>query len=306
MSAISTRFGRAPHLATDTVLRAGPTGSATAQAAPSPAQRALILVLAVVVALVLAVSAASPASAAGKGGKGGGGGGSNTAVTYSALGDSYAAGQGAGSYLNTSCYVSSKGYPALIDADRKITLNAEPACSGDSSLDVVGRQAPLVPATTTRVTLTVGGNDVGFENVMQNCFVLISASSCSTAIAVGDAMVADGTITGRITAAVNAIRAKAPNARVIVTGYPRLFAPTVTRAYAQQVNVSTTALNSAIRTGADSAGAVYVDVEAAFAGHGIGSSSPWINDWNWLSFSAGFHPNASGYAAYAAQVKTVW
>lgn len=306
MSARFPRYGRTARLATDPVLHADPSGSAAASAALPPARRALVLIVSLVAAALLAVGAAAPASAAGKGGNGRGGGKPASSVTYSALGDSYAAGQGAGSYLNTTCYVSSKGYPALIDASRTITLNAEPACSGDSSLDVVSRQVALVPATTTRVTLTVGGNDLGFSTVMQDCFVLVSPTACDADLATANAMISGGTITSRIAAAVGAIRTRAPGAKVIVTGYPRLFAPTVTRAYAQQVNTSTTALNAAIRTGATAAGAVYVDVEAVFADHGIGSASPWINDWSWFNISAGFHPNASGYVAYQGRIALVW
>lgn len=304
MSARSTRDGRALRYATDHALRTIRPRIDTASTAPSPARRALRLLAVFAVALGL-VAGAAPAYAA-PGGNGGGGGKPGTNVTYAALGDSFAAGQGAGSYLNTTCYVSSKGYPALIDADRKIDMVARPACSGSSTVEVVSQQIPQVPATTTRVTLTAGGNDVGFGTVMQNCFIIVNATACTQAIAAGDAMVQDGTVAGRIAATVNAIRAKAPNAKIIVTGYPRLFEPTVTRPYAQQVNTSTTALNAAIRAGAQSAGAVFVDVEGAFAGHGIGSSSPWINDWSWFNTSAGFHPNASGYVAYSGQIKLAW
>lgn len=306
MSARSSRFGRALTHATDPVLRTASPETAAASTAPSPARRVLTIITTLLLTAGLALGAAAPASA-GNSGKGPGGGGKpSTSVTYAALGDSYAAGQGAGSYLNTTCYVSSKGYPALIDADRKITLVARPACSGSSTAEVMSQQIPQVPTDTARVTLTVSGNDVGFGNVMQNCFVLVSASACTAAIAGGDAMVADGTVASRVAATVDAIQARAPGAKVIVTGYPRLFEPTVTRAYAQQINNSTVALNVAIRAGVQSAGGVFVDVEGAFAGHGIGSSSPWINDWSWLNTSAGFHPNASGYSAYLAQIKLVW
>lgn len=305
MSAIFTRHGRALRHATDTVLRAEPPRSATAQAAPSSAQRAVLLLLAMLSALTVAVGMASPASAAGNG-KGGGGGKPNASTSYAALGDSFAAGQGAGSYLDTTCYVSSKGYPALIDADRKITLTARPACSGASTAEVVSSQVGQIATTTTRVTLTAGGNDIGFGDIVQDCFVFVSTAECTAAIDAGNALVASGEITARITATVAAIRARAPQATVIVTGYPRLFEPTVTRPFAQDVNIGTTGLNAAIRAGAVAAGARFVDVETAFAGHGIGSATPWINDWSWLNFSAGFHPNASGYASYAAQVKLAW
>lgn len=292
MSANSTRSGRALRHATDPAF--------------SPAHRVLLLLSAMLAAVVLTLGVASPASAAGNGKGGGGGGKPSTSTTYAALGDSYAAGQGAGSYLNTTCYVSSKGYPALIDADRRITLTARPACSGASTAEVIGSQVGQIATTTTRVTLTAGGNDVGFGTVVEDCFVLVSETDCQAAIAAGNALVASGEITARITATVNAIRARAPQAVVIVTGYPRLFEPTVTRAHAQEVNAGTTALNAAIRDGAVAAGARFVDVEAAFAGHSIGSSSPWINDWSWLNISAGFHPNASGYVAYANQITPAW
>lgn len=305
MSAIPTRNGRAIRHATGHVLRPNPSGFTTASAAPSPAHRALLLLLSMLAALTLALGVASPASAGN--GKGGGGGGKpSTSTSYAALGDSFAAGQGAGSYLNTTCYVSSKGYPALIDADRKITLTARPACSGSSTAEVTASQVGQVATNTTRVTLTAGGNDVGFADVVQNCFVVVRASACTAAIDAGNALVDSGEITARITATVAAIKARAPQATVIVTGYPRLFEPTVTRAYAQQVNEGTSRLNAAIRAGAVAAGAKFVDVETVFAGHGIGSSSPWINDWSWLNVSAGFHPNASGYVAYANQIKLAW
>ncbi|MEV7619099.1 SGNH/GDSL hydrolase family protein [Microbacterium sp. NPDC089321] len=292
MSAIFTRNDRALRHATDPAL--------------SPARRVLLLLSAMLAAVILAMGVASPASAAGNGKGGGGGGKPSASTSYAALGDSYAAGQGAGSYLNTTCYVSSKGYPALIDADRKITLTARPACSGASTSEVIGSQVGQIATTTTRVTLTAGGNDVGFGAVVEDCFVLVSQTDCQAAIDAGNALVASGELAARITATVAAIKARAPQAVVIVTGYPRLFEPTVTRAHAQDVNAGTTALNAAIRDGAVAAGARFVDVETAFAGHGIGSSSPWINDWSWLNVSAGFHPNASGYVAYANQVKLAW
>lgn len=292
MSAISTRNDRALSHATDPAL--------------PPARRVLLLLSAMVAAVLLAMGVAAPASAAGNGKGGGGGGKPSASTSYAALGDSYAAGQGAGSYLNTTCYVSSKGYPALIDADRKITLTARPACSGASTSEVIGSQVGQIATTTTRVTLTAGGNDVGFGTVVEDCFVFVSETDCQAAIDAGNALVASGELAARITATVAAIRARAPQAVVIVTGYPRLFEPSVTRAHAQDVNAGTTALNAAIRDGAVAAGARFVDVETAFAGHSIGSSSPWINDWSWLNVSAGFHPNASGYVAYANQVKLAW
>ena len=121
---------------------------------------------------------------------------------------------------------------------------------------------------------------------MQNCFVLVS-SSCLGHIQNGEKMVTDGVVAQRITSTVAAIRAKAaPGAKIIVTGYPLLFnLPNAKYStWAGRVNGDTVALNDAIQAAAVASGAVFVDVETAFAGHGIGSSSPWINDFNRLPF----------------------
>lgn len=270
-------------------------------------RRRVALIAAVVTAVVALGSIASPALAAttGKGKPGGGGngnGGGTAQLAYAAVGDSYAAGLGAGSYLETTCYTSSKGYPALLDADANLALAARPACRGATTADVISKQVPALPANAVRVTLTVGGNDVGFANVMQNCFVLVN-SSCESHIVAGETIVQSGALAQNVRNTIAAIIAKAPGARVAVTGYPLLFAPTSRYQWAARVNTGTAALNDAIEAAAVQSGAVYVDVESPFAGHGIGSSSPWINDWSWLRSNDSFHANAAGYQAYAAALR---
>ena len=271
----------------------------------APSRSRFALAAALLAALIALGSVASPALAgpSGKGKPGGGGGnGGNSQLAYAAVGDSYAAGLGAGSYLETSCYTSAKGYPALLDADANLALAARPACRGATTADVISKQVPALPANAVRVTLTVGGNDVGFANVMQNCFVLVN-STCESHIVAGETMVQNGVLAQNVGAAIAAIRAKAPNARVVVTGYPLLFEPTSRYQWATRVNTGTVALNDAIEGASVLAGAVYVDVEAPFTGHGIGSASPWINDWNWLRSNDSFHANAAGYQAYAAALR---
>ena len=217
----------------------------------------------------------------------------------------FASGARARNYLDTSCLRSSSSYPKVLDADANLRLVAFPACSGASTATVVAAQVPAIPTTTKRVTLTVGGNDVGFADVMQSCFVLVS-STCESRIVSGETLVANGTLAANVTAAIQAIRARAPEAKVIVTGYPLLFNEPNTRyQWAARVNQGTRALNDAVETAAVVNGAVFVDVEAAFAGHGVGSSSPWINDWSWLRTTDGFHPTATGYAAFAGEIRKV-
>lgn len=296
--------------------------SATVLASPSRGRRAALVlgILLAALALLLGSSLAGPADTAwaavatgkpdkpGKPG-GGGGGGGTTELEYAAIGDSFAAGTGARSYLDTSCYRSANSYPKLLDADANLRLVAFPACSGASTVEVISQQVPAIPSTARVVTVTVGGNDVGFADVMQNCFVLVT-SSCPTFIANGSTIAASSGFATSIRNVVAAAKAKAPGAKVIVTGYPLLFhlnssGVNAKYAWADEVNVETVKLNDVIETNAVAAGAVFVDAEGPFAGHGIGSSSPWINDWNWLRPKDGFHPNATGYAAYAAALRLV-
>lgn len=265
------------------------------------ARKALATVVATVAIAALAFAGASPAFAAKGPGKPGGGGGKELA--YVALGDSFAAGQGGGSYLDTSCYRSSNSYPKRLDALRTLKLTAFPACSGASTVETLASQVPAIPAGTQRVTLTVGGNDVGFASVMQNCFVFVSTATCEANLATAEAMVNDGTMYDRIESVLQAIRAKVgTQAKIVVVGYPKLFHLPSSYAYASRVNTDTGALNDVAEAAAAANGAVFVDVETAFTGHGIGSSSPWINAFSIFNTTAAFHPNSTGYANYATLV----
>ncbi|MFE6963931.1 SGNH/GDSL hydrolase family protein [Agromyces sp. NPDC057679] len=261
------------------------------------ARSTLAAAVAAVVVAALALTGASPAFAAKGPGKPGGG---SSELAYVALGDSFAAGQGGGSYLDTSCYRSRNSYPQRLDATAKLKLTAFPACAGASTVETLASQVPAIPAGTQRVSLTIGGNDVGFASVMQNCFVFVSTTSCESRLATAETMVGDGTIHNRVASLVQAIRAKVgAQAKIVVAGYPQLFQLPSRYAYAARVNADTSALNDQVEAAAVANGATFVDVEAAFAGHGIGSSTPWINAFSIFNTTAAFHPNSTGYANYA-------
>ena len=118
---------------------------------------------------------------------------------------------------------------------------------------------------------------------------------------------------GRLTDLYADVADAAPNARIVVTGYPLLFEPLPATdpkaAIIRAINEATIALNETIERAVTKAQAAninitYVDVTAAFAEHGIGSTDPFIHN---LPDSEAFHPNAAGYRAYAHAIKTeVW
>jgi len=234
---------------------------------------------------------------------------------YVALGDSYAAGQGAPPYLNEDCLQSLNGYPYLLDAQNKIHLRANVACTGATTSDVSDEQLSALKQSTRLVTLTVGAADLGLSQVLAACTAVPpTPTQCQIEInrALGLLVVPPGgesVLGGRLTDLYAEVADAAPNALIVVTGYPLLFEliegdPAL--ALKTQINNATAALNLTIETAVESAqnsgvNIVYVDVTAAFDGHGIGGSGvPFINPPPPVGTAReAFHPTAAGYVAYA-------
>ncbi|MDG4765398.1 SGNH/GDSL hydrolase family protein [Solwaraspora sp. WMMD406] len=231
------------------------------------------------------------------------------AVHYVALGDSFSSGVGAGPYDGTTCLRSNRSYAPLWAAANSPASFRFPACGGAVTSDVINRQLSSLSATTTMVTITIGGNDAGFADVVLNCR-LGSESSCASAVDRAEQF-ATSQLPGRLDATYAAITQRAPNARLIVLGYPRLFDEV---RYCGLLSMSLTKraiINDAADLLADvtaaraaAAGATFVDTRPQFAGHGVCAASPWINDFSALI--AAYHPNAAGYRdGYLAALTTV-
>ncbi|WP_082699397.1 SGNH/GDSL hydrolase family protein [Arthrobacter sp. EPSL27] len=229
---------------------------------------------------------------------------------YIALGDSFAAGQGAGPYLD-DCYRSENTYSELADEEKAIKLVVNAACSGKTTQDVVGSQLERLNKSTELVTITAGGNNLGFGSIVTACGTAIgdpsAAPACAKASADAAALITSGQLTNDVITMINSVQAAAPNAKIVVTGYPYLYDPVAPgqtdpmSLFIYQATDLANGLNWSIETAADMAGADYVDVRAAFAGHGINSATgePWINlDLTNLASPDNFHPNAEGYEAY--------
>jgi lysophospholipase L1-like esterase len=219
------------------------------------------------------------------------------AINYVALGDSYSSGVGAGSYDVSTCLRSSKSYAALWAAAHAVTSFRFPACGGAVTADVISDQVSALRADTTLATITIGGNDAGFADVVSTC-QFGSDSSCASAVNDSRAF-ATGELPGRLDQTYAAIRGRAPAARLIVLGYPRLFElgscgwlgmDTYKRTI---LNQAADVLASVISARAAAAGATFVDARPAFAGHGVCAASPWIKDITGIVEA--FHPNADGY-----------
>ncbi|MFJ9623393.1 SGNH/GDSL hydrolase family protein [Streptomyces sp. NPDC101181] len=220
------------------------------------------------------------------------------AVDYVALGDSYSSGVGAGSYDGSSCKRSSRAYPALWAAANSPASFHFTACSGARTDDVTGGQLGPLNASTDLVSVSVGGNDAGFADVMTTC-VLQSEATCLNRIATARAYV-DSTLPGRLDSVYAAIRAKAPAAQVVVLGYPRFYQLSgscvagLSERERTAINGASDHLNAATAKRAADHGFTFGDVRTAFTGHEICSGDSWLHSVNWLNIGESYHPTAAG------------
>ncbi|MFD9704259.1 SGNH/GDSL hydrolase family protein [Lentzea sp. NPDC059081] len=220
------------------------------------------------------------------------------APEYVALGDSYASGAGAGAYLDGACRRSSNAYPALRGAE--FTSFEFLACSGATTRSLRPQLRALTPATSL-VTITIGGNDLGFADVLTTC-TLNGDRACVSRVSEAREFTRSS-LPSRLDSTYAAIRAAAPRAQLVVVGYPRLFTPddrcrVMSGAKRMALNDAADELAAVVSQAAALAGARFVDPREAFADHGVCAVEPWMNG---LTNPVGdsYHPNKAGQAAYA-------
>jgi lysophospholipase L1-like esterase len=226
-----------------------------------------------------------------------------SAVRYVALGDSYSAGLGAGSYIGSSgsCDRSSNAYPQLWADAHKPAGYSFVACSGATTESVISSQLSALSGAATLVSISVGGNNVGFSSVMQTC-VLKSTSTCVGAIHTAEAEITNQ-LPGQLDAVLGDIAARAPQARVVVLGYPDLYdlarsatcigLSTTDR---EDLNAAANELDGQLKAAASRHGDVFGDVRTAFAGHEICDSGSWLHSVNILDVGESYHPTSAGQA----------
>jgi lysophospholipase L1-like esterase len=236
-----------------------------------------------------------------------------TVNRYVALGDSFAAGYGLPSKSDAAsqlCARSNLAYPELLNGFRKLKNLDFVACSGATTKDLWDLQLDALSASTRTVTVTIGGNDAGFSQLgclQTGCdFDQLSAAVRAALAALAGLTESDTVVSlPRILAA---IQARAPHARIFITGYPELFGSSsrlygttlacpVAVADRAVVNGLTDQLNAVIKGSAAAARAAgvnvtYVGVAGAFDRHGLcDTRAPFI--------TTVLHPNVAGQATYA-------
>lgn len=222
-------------------------------------------------------------------------------VVYDALGDSYGSGFGVPPY--EECGRSAAAYAVQIDGRMRIDLDDFAACAGATTASLNATQLTALDAETDLVTVSVGGNDIGWGLVVGAC-VVGGDAQCAGAVAQATGVI-QNVLPVLLDATYAQIAAAAPDAHVVVTGYPRLFSPEfgdyvqASPAEQQAMNDGADLLNSVIAERAAVHGFQFVDVTKRFVGHGVNAPRPWVLG---LEDPGLFHPNLAGYRAYAAAV----
>jgi len=247
---------------------------------------------------------------------------------YVALGDSYTAApfvptlQVAG-----GCYRSTNNYPALAAQALGVPTFVDRSCGGAQTKDMttsqltgVGPQFDDVTPDTDLVTVSIGGNDFSvFGTLVGYCPTLRASdptgAPCRDAMRAGDddrLFTAIAQTRVRVATVVAQIRERAPEATILVVGYPQI-TPRVGTCpdllpladgdykYAVQVNQR---LAWALRDAATVNHVGYVDVWTASQGHDICAADPWVNgQYTDPTRAASFHPFANEQLAIAGQIE---
>lgn len=247
--------------------------------------------------------------------------------TYVAIGDSYtSAPLVPDTDPQDGCLRSSGNYPALVAAELEGTVLTDVSCAGADSLSLVGvqrtfdgaaqpAQLQAVTEDTSLVTISIGGNDFGlFATLVGGCARVAQADAGDrpcTDLAAGEATRALAKIEERVASAVAGIRGRAPEARILVVGYPQIV-PQGDRScpelpltegdlvLAQTLNEG---LADALEGAAETAEVEYVDVYSLTEGHDICSDDPWIAGRETVAGQAlALHPFAAEQQAVAGEI----
>jgi hypothetical protein len=252
---------------------------------------------------------------------------------YVALGDSFTSGPDVPAQLTgdttpsapTVCLRSSRNYAALTSAALDLSMT-DRSCSGATTKDLTGSQAPGVPAqlgalsrATSLVSVGIGGNDLGFSTIAANCVAGTPWGGtrvgwdCTKQYAPGGVDQLAGTVRhvgSAVATSLADIRKRAPHAQVFVVGYPDVVPPDGSGCWPRLpysahdlgfLRGVEAGLNAALAADARAAGDVFVDMATPSAGHSgcAPAADRWVEP---LLASRGtfpLHPTAAGMAGMA-------
>ncbi|MFC7306508.1 SGNH/GDSL hydrolase family protein [Streptomyces monticola] len=247
---------------------------------------------------------------------------------YVALGDSMASGPLIPLPTGPlACGRSTNNYPHELAGRLDVAALRDVTCSGADTKDMfepqklslggipMGEAPPqlnALSAGTTLVTLTIGGNDAGLVGIAQSCMTVDpNATPCKEKYTEGGVdQVAQrvDAVAPKVAAVLDAIRAKAPKARILVAGYGLYIKPGGCFPYQPVLNVdadylqaNVNRLNGVLAAQSAAHGAEYIDLAGPSKGHDAcqAPSAKWVEGYVPTAPAAPLHPNQAGEENYA-------
>ncbi|QII07794.1 SGNH/GDSL hydrolase family protein [Rhodococcoides fascians A25f] len=252
--------------------------------------------------------------------------------TYSdmvALGSSFAAGPGIEPVVDDKAMRSGRNYAHLVAEDLGAALT-DATVSGATTATILEKKqrvsttrfAPQIDAVRTStdlVTITVGGNDLGYLGALLGCAAANRVAHRWYGRPAGwlfrkvlskkditDGLVSD--TTDSVVRIIDEVRRRAPHARVVMVDYvpivddttvPSDTVPLTAEEIAFARNVSATLSDIYLAAGAKT-GAEIVSASSFESGHGTGAAQPWVHGFRPNGLLAGsFHPTTEGMRAAA-------
>jgi lysophospholipase L1-like esterase len=253
---------------------------------------------------------------------------------YVALGDSYTAGPLVSKHVGQpGCARSDRNYPSIVGAATAAARFRDVSCSGATTQHMTAPQPVLLGANPPQldalgadvglVTIGIGGNDVGLVGAAVTCVQLgllaPTGTACRDRFATpgGDLLIEEIAATApKIAATLQNIHGRAPQARVLVVGYPDV-TPRDGRGCYPLVPLSPDDLayldemlrrtNTMLAEQAAANDAEYVDTYADSAGHDVCTppGTRWFEGLIPTAPAAALHPNALGESSMAQSVLRV-
>jgi len=251
-----------------------------------------------------------------------------------ALGSSFAAGPGIEPVVDRAAGRSGRNYAHLV-ATRLGASLVDATVSGATTETVLRArqrvglrtfppQIELVTADADLVTVTAGGNDLGYLGGVLMTALLGQLGRCRltspvSSFARGRRVLRPVTPQQKesadegLVSIVTGIRERAPRARVVLVDYLPVFSDSSTPGPSMPLTTNEIAhfrevasdLSAILAEASSRTGCDLVPASSLQPDHGAGSAAPWVNGLSLRRLASFFHPNVAGMQAVADRVVTL-
>lgn len=237
---------------------------------------------------------------------------------YVALGDGFSAAPYTGKTADDDgCLRSDDNFPALLAKELNVDKVRDVSCTGATTASFttqvkpprakseVPAQIAAVKSDTDLVTISMGIED---RDLLKNMFAICTAVPCGDKATPQTILGDVGSMSTALTTAVRAIQDDAPQALIVLVGYPAFIPdagkcddlPKLDQLGLDSANLIVEAINREINDVARETGVAFLDVARLSAGHELCSGRSWVTGKDSeRGKSVAYHPVAAEQKAVA-------